>query len=51
MQLAQFANAHREKGKPAHDVYRFHPYATKPKPVARPATAADLEALFGKPPT
>ena len=51
MLLCQFANAYREKGKPAADVYRFHPYATKPKPAARPATPADLERLFGSPPS
>lgn len=46
--LCQFANAHREKGKPASDIYTFHPHRHRPKPVARPATPADLERLFGK---
>lgn len=38
----------RGKGKPSADVYKFHPTAKKPKSTAKPATAADLERLFGK---
>jgi hypothetical protein len=45
--LAQFANAHREKGKPERSVYDFHPLAEKPKPKARKATPEDLKRLFG----
>jgi hypothetical protein len=45
--LAQYHNANREKGKPAVSPEKFNPF-TKPTPVKRrPATAADLEALFG----
>ncbi len=47
--LCQFYNANRGD-RPVREWWTFHPYAEKPKPVARPATPEDIEKLFGRQP-
>jgi hypothetical protein len=45
--LCQFYHAHKDKSSPTRSVESFNPFA-EPAPVKRrPATQADLEALFG----
>jgi hypothetical protein len=45
--LAQFHNAHREKGKSPVDAARFNPFAKPVEVPKRPATQEDLDMLFG----
>lgn len=45
--LAQYHNANRERGKPAVSPEKFNPFARQTPVKRRPATDADMEALFG----